>query len=95
MLEPVGSNEERGDCQQLHFSVRKECDQTIKTSGITHQVSVLASQQSNLPMYQKKPWQEIRANLYIVTQCFSFINFRCVVLHLLIVLERLFNRSSK
>lgn len=27
-LKPVGSNEERGDCQQLHFSVRKECDQS-------------------------------------------------------------------
>jgi hypothetical protein len=46
---------------------------TIKTSGITHQVNALASQQSNLhPMYQKKHWQETRDNLYLVMKCLSF-----------------------
>ena len=78
------------------FQGKKNVIKAIKTSGITHHVSVLASQQSNLhPVYQKKPWQEARANLYTVKKCFSFINFRGVALHLLIVLERLFNRSSK
>lgn len=61
-----------------------------------HQVSVLASQQSNLhPMDQKKHWQETRANLYIVMKCLSFINFKSVVLHLPIVLQSLFNKRSK